>query len=75
MIPDIDIWRSANELIKRYGDTADVEAEARTDDYETKGDRDGQHAWLEIQKAIDALQEVRTAETKDHVRIKPDNVA
>jgi len=39
MIPDIDIWRSPNEL-------------------------DGQHLWLRILKAIDALQEVRPGETK-----------
>lgn len=26
MIPDIDIWRCAALMLKRYGDTADIEA-------------------------------------------------
>lgn len=32
MIADIDIWRSANELIKQYGDLADIEAATRADE-------------------------------------------
>jgi hypothetical protein len=31
MISDLDIWRSANELIKQFGDTAGIEAAARAD--------------------------------------------
>ena len=64
MIPDIDIWRSASELIKQYGDTADIEAAARADEYEAKGDRGGQQVWLRILKAIDALQRVEQGESK-----------
>ena len=41
MIPDIDIWRCAATMIKHYGDTADIEAAKRADEYEAKGERDG----------------------------------
>jgi hypothetical protein len=52
MISDIDIWRSANELIKRYGDLADIEAAARAEEYEAKGDRDGQRVWSRIHGSL-----------------------
>ena len=42
MISDLDIWRSANELIKQFGDTADIEAAARADALLDKGDLHGQ---------------------------------
>lgn len=63
MIPDVDIWRSANELIK-HCDTADIEAAARADDFQAKGDLDGQRVWLRITKAIDTLQKVQPGENK-----------
>jgi hypothetical protein len=64
MIPDIDIWRCAALMIKRYGDTADIEAAARADEYEAKGERDGQRVWLRITKAIDELRTVKPGEVK-----------
>ena len=42
MISDLDIWRSTNELIKQFGDTADIEAATRADELHSKGDLDGQ---------------------------------
>jgi hypothetical protein len=62
--PDLDIWCSANELIKQCGDQADIEAAARADEYEAKGDRDGQRLWLRILKAIDALRTAGAGETR-----------
>jgi hypothetical protein len=56
MISDLDIWRSANELIKQFGDTADIEPAARADALLGKGDLDGQRVWLRILKAIDEMQ-------------------
>jgi hypothetical protein len=56
MISDLDIWRSANELIKQFGDTAAIEAAARADALLDKGDLDGQRVWLRILKAIDEMQ-------------------
>lgn len=41
MIPDIDIWRSENVMIKRYGETAALEASMRADDLLEAGDTEG----------------------------------
>lgn len=56
MISDLDVWRSANELIKQFGDTAEIEAAARADALLDKGDHDGQRVWLRILKAINEMQ-------------------
>ena len=64
MISDLDIWRSANELIKEFGDTADIEAAARADALLAKGDLEGQRVWLRILTAIDELQKVQLGETR-----------
>ena len=63
MIPDIKS-DAANELIKQYGDQADIEAAARADEFEAKGDRDGQRVWLRILKAIDALRTAKLDDTR-----------
>ena len=55
MIPEIDIWRSATELIKRHGDEAPVQAAMRADDLLSKGDLDGRAVWMQIVKAIEVL--------------------
>jgi hypothetical protein len=65
VIPDINIWRSANELIKQYRDLADIEAAARADEFEAKGDRDGQRVWLRIARAIDELRVVAPGEARN----------
>jgi len=46
VIPDIDNWRCANELIKQYDDLADIEAAVRADEYAAKGERGGERVWL-----------------------------
>jgi hypothetical protein len=63
MISDIDIWRCAAIMVKHYGETADIEAAARADEYEVKGERDGQRVWLRIARAIDELQRVQDRDT------------
>ncbi len=55
MTSDLDIYRSANELIKRYGDAADIEAAMRADELMEAGDMDGRAVWLRIIKAIEEL--------------------
>ena len=55
MISDIDIYRPANELIKQYGDAADIEAALRADERLAAGDMDGEAVWLRIVKAIEEL--------------------
>jgi hypothetical protein len=41
LIPEIDIWRVANLMIKRYGDEAAAESAKRTDELATDGDAVG----------------------------------
>ena len=60
VIPDINIWRCATLMIKRYGDTADIEAATRADEFLAKGQLDGQRVWMRIAKAIDQLRAVKT---------------
>lgn len=64
MIPEIDIWRAAGVMVKRYGKDAALEAARRADEFETQGDLYGQRVWLRIGAAIDALQNVAPGETK-----------
>ena len=40
MIPDIDIWRAATLMLKRYGENAHKESATRADELETEGDHD-----------------------------------
>lgn len=42
MISDLDIWRSAQVMIRRYGEGAALEAAGRADDMFNQGDFDGQ---------------------------------
>ncbi len=55
MTSDLDIYRSANELIKQHGDAADIEAARRADECLAAGDMDGEAVWLRIVKAIEEL--------------------
>ncbi len=48
MTSDIDIYRSANELIEQHGDAADIEAAMRADECLAAGDMEGEAVWLRI---------------------------
>ncbi len=56
MVDDLDIYRSANELIKQHGDKALVHAAMRADELAADGDMDDWAVWLRIVKAIEELQ-------------------
>ena len=56
MIPDRDIWRAANLLIREHGADAEIVAARRADEMLERGDRDGQLVWLRIKRAIVELQ-------------------
>ena len=56
MTSDLDVYRSANELIKQFGDAADIEAAMRADELMEAGDMEGEAVWLRILKAIEELQ-------------------
>ena len=58
MIPDIDIYRSANLLVKRHGEDAPIHVAMRTDAMLEKGDLDGYAVWKRTVKAVEELQRV-----------------
>ncbi len=67
MTSDLDIYRSATELIEQHGDAADIEAAMRADELMDAGDMDGEAVWLRIMKAIEELQaEERPGDAEVH---------
>ena len=55
MIPDLDIYRSANELIREHGEDAPIHAAMRADAMLDTGDLDGAAVWKRIVKAVEEL--------------------
>ncbi len=55
MTSDLDIYRSAKELIKQHGEADDIEAAMRADKRLAAGDMEGEAVWLRIVKAIEEL--------------------
>ena len=55
MIPEIDIWRAAQLMLKRYGDEALKESAARTDELMAAGDGDSAATWRRITDAVAQL--------------------
>ncbi len=67
MTSDLDIYRSANELIEQYGEDAPVHAAMRADELMETGDMDGRAMWLPIVKAIEELlSEERPTDAEVH---------
>jgi hypothetical protein len=60
MVPEIDIWRAANLLIRKHGANAELEAAKRADLMLDRGDDDGRLLWSRIRRAIRDLQAVRS---------------
>jgi hypothetical protein len=56
----IGVNAAANLFIKRYGDTAAIEAALRADEFGAKSDIDGQRAWIRIMEPIKQLQRTRS---------------
>ncbi len=55
MIPDLDIYRSANLLVKHHGQDAPIEAAMRADAMLERADLDGYAVWKRIVKAVGEL--------------------
>jgi hypothetical protein len=55
VIPEIDIWRAATLMLKRYGEKALEESAARVDELATAGDDDGVAVWRRISDAVGQL--------------------
>ena len=52
MIPEIDIWCAANLMLKRYGEKALEESEARADELAAADDYNGVAVWRRIRDAV-----------------------
>jgi len=55
VIPEIDIWRVANLMLKRYGHSARQESARHADELWAAGDTTGEVIWLRIGDAIGQL--------------------
>jgi hypothetical protein len=55
MIREIDIWRVANLMLKRYGDEADIETAIRAEELFEEGDHNGAAVWRRVFDAIAQL--------------------
>ncbi len=55
MISDLDIYGSANLLVKRHGEDASIHAAMRADAMLDKGDLGGYAVWKGILKAVEEL--------------------
>jgi hypothetical protein len=55
VIPEIDVWRAAQLMLKRYGDKALEESTARADELTAAGDQNGAATWRRIIAAIEQL--------------------
>jgi hypothetical protein len=55
VIPEIDIWRVANLMLKRYGDRARQESVRHADELWAAGDATGEVIWLRIDDVIGQL--------------------
>ncbi len=59
MISDLDIWRAAKIMVKRYGAGAATEAALRADEFLDQGNLDGQRLWMRIMQTIEELHRQR----------------
>jgi hypothetical protein len=52
VIPEIDIWRAANLMLKRYGEKALEESSTHVDELTAAGDHNGADTWRRISAAV-----------------------
>ncbi len=63
----LDIYRSANVLVKRHGEDAPIQAAIRADAMLEAGDLDGCAVWRGILRAVEEMQrEIATAGDQIH---------
>jgi hypothetical protein len=55
VIPEIDIWRAANLMLKRYGDRAREQSAARAEELAAQDDHNGAAVWRRITDAVSQL--------------------
>ncbi len=59
MIPDLDIFSSANLLVKQHGPDAPIHAATRADAVLEAGDMGGYAVWKRVMRAVEELQRTR----------------
>ncbi len=55
MVSNIDIYRTANILVKRHGEDAPIHAAMRADELLEAGDLDGYAVFKQVVKAVESL--------------------
>ena len=58
VIQEIDIWRVAVLMVKRYANDAEANADRRADELETEGDEAGAAIWRRVTVAIEQLTDL-----------------
>ena len=67
MTSDLDIYRSAQVLVKHHGTDAPIHAAMRADAMLDKGDLDGFSVWKRIRRAVEEMQrEIATVGDQIH---------
>ena len=66
MIPDLDIYRSANLLMKHHGEDAPIEAAMRADAMLEKGDLEG---YAVLKRILRVVEELQGTEPESGVRV------
>jgi hypothetical protein len=55
VIPEIDIWRAGNLMLKRYGEKALEQSAIRAEELAADGDHDGAAIWRRITDTVRQL--------------------
>jgi hypothetical protein len=63
---DIDLYRTAAEMIKQHRENATIEAAMKSDAMLAKGDMVGAKVWREVAKRITVLQDQKTDGITQH---------
>jgi len=56
MIPEIDIWRVANLMLKRYAEDAGEESFRRVEELAAAGDEPGAAVWRRVTDTVGQLE-------------------
>ncbi len=62
----INIYRSANVLIRQHGEDAAIEAAMRADAMLEKGDLEGQAVWKRIVRVVEEIQQTELGPGERH---------
>lgn len=63
MSEDREIWKSAHEMIDRFGDDALTQIKSRIDELQAHGEEQARDVWLQILEAARALLKDRDAQS------------